>query len=260
MKNPRMGKLTISITFKGFGNKMDEFKELGIVGLRIFTILPFMIFVTLYMGKRSIGELPVFDFLVVLVFGSVVGADIADPNIQHIHTIVAMILIAILQKIVTKVKISSRKVGKWLSFEPTVVIENGRILIEDLKKIGYTIDNILMLLREKEVFSIEDVQIGIIESNGTLSISKNPLKQPLTAEDAGVMKTSASLAFPLIVDGILHERVLETLNVDKKWVMAEIHKEGVHHIQEVFYATINTRKEIQVVKTSTTHRYPYFYN
>ncbi|WP_341357713.1 DUF421 domain-containing protein [Rossellomorea sp. y25] len=238
---------------------MVDFKDLGIVALRIFTILPFMIFVTLYMGKRSIGELPVFDFLVVLVFGSVVGADIADPNIEHIHTIVAMILIAILQKILTKMKISSRKMGKILSFEPTVVIENGQILKEELKKTGYTIDNILMLLREKEVFLLEDIQIGIIEPNGSLSIQKMPSKQTVTAEDAGVMKRT-SLAFPLIVDGVLHTSVLDKLNVEEKRVWEEIGKAGFSSIDEVFYASINARKEIHIVKTPDIHSYPDFFN
>jgi uncharacterized membrane protein YcaP (DUF421 family) len=73
---------------------MDSVKVLG----RIFTILPLLLFLGLYMGKRSIGEIPVFDFLVVLVLGSVVGADIADPKIDHIHTVVAMLAIALLQK------------------------------------------------------------------------------------------------------------------------------------------------------------------
>ncbi|MCA1061830.1 DUF421 domain-containing protein [Rossellomorea sp. AcN35-11] len=238
---------------------MVDIKDLGIVTLRIFSILPFMILVTLYMGKRSVGELPVFDFLVVLVFGSVVGADIADPDINHVHTIVAMLLIGILQKILTKMKISSRKIGKLLSFEPTVVIENGQILKDELKGTGYTIDNILMLLREKEVFQLQDVQIGIIEPNGNLSIHKLPSKQALTAEDTGVLK-GTSLAFPLIVDGVMHESVLDTLNVEEKWVKDELSRAGFNSFEDVFYASINARKEIHIVKTSDTHTYPHFYN
>ncbi len=212
------------------------------------------------MGKRSIGALPVFDFLVVLVFGSVVGADIADPNINHLLTVVAMIMIAILQKIMTKVKISSRKLGKLLSFEPTVVIENGRLLKEELKKTGYTIDNILMLLREKEVFLIQDVQVGILEANGSLSINKIPSRQTVTAEDAGVNSQNVSLAFPLIVDGILYQEVLKKLNVKEKWVLDEVKRAGIENLQEVFYASINTRKEIHIVKTATKTTYPHFYH
>lgn len=68
----------------------DSMKVLG----RIVTILPLMLCMALFMGRRSIGELPVFDFLVILSLGAVVGADIADPEIEHIHTAVAIIAIA----------------------------------------------------------------------------------------------------------------------------------------------------------------------
>lgn len=105
----------------------EVLKDLLLVMGRIVTILPLLLIVTIIMGKRSIGELPVFDFLVVLTLGSVVGADIADPNINHIHTIGAIILIGILQRFITKRAITNRKIGRFITFEPTIVIHDGQI-------------------------------------------------------------------------------------------------------------------------------------
>ncbi|WP_425481237.1 DUF421 domain-containing protein [Metabacillus lacus] len=149
---------------------MEIVKDLLIVSGRIFTILPLLLIIALFMGRRSIGELPVFDFFIVISLGAVVGADIADPDIHHIHTVAAIILIAFLQRIVVLIKLSKRKAGKFLSFPPVIVIENGSLLKGNLKSIGYPIDNILMMLREKEVFNIEDVKLAVVEANGTLSI------------------------------------------------------------------------------------------
>lgn len=87
---------------------MDSLKVIG----RIVTILPLMLAIGLFMGKRSIGELPVIDFLTVLVLGSVVGADIADPNIHHIHTVVAIMVIALLQKAIVLLKLKKQTIGK----------------------------------------------------------------------------------------------------------------------------------------------------
>lgn len=86
------------------------------------------------MGKRTIGELPVFDFLIIVTLGAVVGADIADPNIKHLPTVINIIGIGILQRIVANLKISNRKVGRLLIFEPTVVIQNGKFFDKNLKK------------------------------------------------------------------------------------------------------------------------------
>lgn len=76
----------------------DLLKDLLLVGWRVLTILPLLLVITLFMGKRAVGELPVFDFLVIITLASVVGADIADPNINHLPTIFAIIVIALLQK------------------------------------------------------------------------------------------------------------------------------------------------------------------
>lgn len=115
---------------------------------RIITILPLFLFITLYMGRRSIGELPIFDYLVILILGAVAGADIADPSVRHLETGFAIITIGIFQRIIGKVKISNRKIGKLITFEPVIVIYKGKMLRANLKRTNYTIDNILQMLRE----------------------------------------------------------------------------------------------------------------
>lgn len=142
---------------------MELWKDLFVVVIRIVTILPLMLGVGIFMGKRSIGELPVFDFLVVLVLGSVVGADIADPDIDHIHTVAAIIVIALLQKFIVTVKLKNRKLGKMLTFEPTIVVYKGQMVEKNLYQIRYSIDNITQMLREQQVFDLTQVELGIVE-------------------------------------------------------------------------------------------------
>ena len=79
---------------------LDFIKDILIVLARILTILPLLLFTTLFMGKRAIGEIPVFDFLIVIILGAVVGADIADPNIEHAPTFIAIIFIGLFQRVV----------------------------------------------------------------------------------------------------------------------------------------------------------------
>lgn len=145
-------------------------KDMLLILGRIVTIIPLLLFTTLFMGKRAIGELPVFDFLIVIILGALVGADIAEPDIKHLPTAFAIIAIGIFQRIVTRWKISNHKIGRLLTFEPTVVLQNGKFVNKNLKKIRYSIDNILQMLREKDVFDINEVETAIIEANGALSV------------------------------------------------------------------------------------------
>ena len=101
---------------------MELMMELLIVTGRILTIFPLLLVVALYMGKRAIGELPVFDFLIVISLGAIAGADLADPKISHIHTGVAIIIIGFFHKAITTLIIKYRRFGHMITFEPTIVI------------------------------------------------------------------------------------------------------------------------------------------
>ncbi|GIM29965.1 DUF421 domain-containing protein [Clostridium polyendosporum] len=225
---------------------MHLIKELLIVSGRIVTILPLMLVIVLYMGKRSIGELPVFDFLVIITLGAVVGADIADPKIEHIHTAVAIVLIGIFQKIVSKLKIKYRKFGHLITFEPTIVIQDGKFIVSNLTKIRYSIDNVLQMLREKEVFDISEIFLGIVESNGNISILKKPNKAEVTIEDMNLTRKEPSLSYPVIVDGILYNDTIVKLNLSETWLKQHLANLGINSLEEVFFASVNMKRELHV--------------
>lgn len=241
-------KANLSMKFnKESGAQMFEFMSDSLLVLgRIITILPLLLFMTLFMGKRTIGELPVFDYLIIITLGAVAGADIADPNIKHLPTAVAIIAIAIFQRIIANWKITNRKVGRLLTFEPTVVIQNGKFLEKNLKKIRYSIDNILQMLREKNVFDITEVETAIIEANGALSVLKKPQKNFVTLDDMKIVKTTSAIAFPVIVEGSIYSDILRDFKLNQAWLREQLSYQGVNDLKEVFFASINRDLELHV--------------
>jgi uncharacterized membrane protein YcaP (DUF421 family) len=225
---------------------MELLKDMLILFGRIVTILPLLLFVTMMMGKRSIAELPVFDFLVIVVMGAVVGADIADMDISHIHTAVAIVLIGLFQVLVTKWKISNRTIGRWITFEPTVVIRNGQFLVGNLSNIRYSIDNILQMLREKDVFDIQDVDTGIVEANGTLTVHKKPEKETVTIADLGLRVGEHDLPYPVIVEGKLYEDVLQALQISRESFDEALRNLQITNLRDVFFASVNRQLDIHV--------------
>jgi uncharacterized membrane protein YcaP (DUF421 family) len=240
---------------------MKLLEEMLILLGRVVTILPLMLFAALFMGRRSIGELPVFDFLILLAFGAVVGADIADPKIPHIHTAVAIILIALLQKLVAYLKIKNRKIGRLLTFEPFIVIHEGQFIVENLRKTQYSIDNILLMLREKDIFNVQDVSLGILEANGNLTLKKKPGKATVTLEDMQLTRSDDDLAMPLILDGKLYKKVLFQLNLDEEWLMDRLAQESIHNLKDIFFASITESKSLQItLKKQTDLNIPPIYH
>jgi len=225
---------------------MELMKELLILLGRVVTILPLMLIVTLFMGRRSVGELPIFDFLILMSLGAVVGADIADPNIEHIHTAVAVVLIGILQKSVAILKIRYRKFGKLLTFEPTIVIMDGVMLNNNLKKIQYSIDNMLLLLREKDIFDLSSVHLAIIEGNGNLTVMKKPLKETVTNEDLKIEKLHVEISYPVIVEGKMYKEVLAYLQFSPTWLTEKLRTAGVEEINQVFFAALDKEGNLTI--------------
>lgn len=219
-----------------------------VVIARIFTILPLLLFITLFMGRRAIGELPVFDFLIVLTLGSVVGADIADPNIKHIHTIIAIICISILEKIIAHLRLN-QKIGHFLTFSPVIVIQEGQLIPENLRKIRYSMDNILLLLRQNNIFDLATVELAIIEANGQLSVYKKAINSTPVRADFNMKQSYPSeITYPIIVDGRVYSSVLTRLKVDHRWLEQALHQQGINNIEEVFFASITEDLVLHISK------------
>lgn len=236
----------LRLLFLSGASTLALLSDLLIVVGRIITILPLLLFITLFMGKRAIGELPVFDFLVIITLASVVGADIADPDIQHFPTIVAIIMIGLLQKVVSHLKIANRKIGKLLTFEPTIVVYDGTFLNQNLKKIGFSIDNILQMLRDKDVFEISEVDIAIIEANGSLSVLKKSEKKSVTREDLKITNSTSSISYPVIIEGKIDLSVLQVINLDEDWLHKQLQQKQITSVKDIFFASINYKNELQI--------------
>lgn len=220
-------------------------KDALLVTGRIATIFPLLLCIAVFMGRRSIGELPIFDFLIILCLGAVVGADIADPKIEHIHTGVAMIVIALMQKLYLALLIRYRRFGKLVSFEPIVVIKDGMFLPDNLKKSRYPIDNILQMLRELDIFDIAEVDTAVLEANGKLTAFKKPDRSAATRAELGVASASPGISYPVILEGRVERRALSELKVSESWLMQQLDRNHLR-LADVFYAALNEKRELNI--------------
>lgn len=222
--------------------------EYLIITGRVISILAIALFITLITGRRKIGELPIFDFIVIITLGAIIGADIADPKIPHFPTAYAVILLVVIQYIYSLLIIRNRRIGKTLTFEPIIVIENGQFVKGNLKKINYGLDNILMMLREKGVFDLKEVEFAIIEANGNLSVLKKADYQPVTPKELKLKTNYKGLTIPLIVEGEVYDNNLDQLNLDRKWLLAKLKGQRIDSFEDVFYATIDSKGTMYISK------------
>lgn len=226
-----------------------------IILFRIISIMALLLASTLFvMGKRPIGELPVFDFLVLVVMGAIVGADIADPDIEHLPTAFAVIVLAAIQRLVSYFSLKHRKFRKLITFEPTVVLYNGKLIHNNIKRIHYSIDEIITMLRENEIFDISRIEFGIVEANGKLSIINKPQYEKVTLQDLNLPFSISNATLTVIMDGKINSNNLKKLQLSEQEILQMINQQGISHIEDVFFATIDTNNNMNISTYNETSR------
>ncbi len=220
---------------------------------RTISIMLILLFFTVFvMGKKSIGELPVFDTLTIIVLGNVVGAVIVDGEIGHLPTIFAVIVLALFEKFVNKISLKFNGLRRNISFEPTIVVKDGKIIYQNVKRIGYSIDNILMFLRQKSIFDLSTIEFAIIEANGDMSVLKKPEYETVTLKDLQLTPEQTMPPISVIVDGEFQRDNIGIIKSSIEEIVKELTKQGYKNYKDVFYAAMDSK--------GTLHVSPYKYD
>ncbi|MTI94035.1 MAG: DUF421 domain-containing protein [Firmicutes bacterium] len=229
---------------------MNEY--LVIIG-RVFITWPLLYVVTVLMGKRNMGQLPVLDFIIVITIGSIAGADLADPAVPHGPTLATIVAIALIQFGFTWLKIRSRRVRQWANITPTVIFENGRFLTHNLAKIRYSVNDILPLLRKQGVFNLSELEYAIIEPDGNISVLKKAESSPLTPAAMGLKVSNTGLPWLLVADGRPVPNIFKHGPRDRKWLETQIRKSGLPSMEDVYIAQLEGDGSVYMSPKRSNH-------
>ncbi len=189
------------------------------------------------MGKREIGQLGVIDLMVSILIAELIAISIENIKDSMLLTIMPIALLVILEITLAYISIKSRKVRTFFDGKPSLIIVNGKINYNEMVKQRYSMDNLLLSLRQKEIKSIEDVEYAFLEPNGKLSIFKyNFLRFP------------SSYPMPLILDGSLQKKALKVLNKNEMWLKNALNKKGLT-IEDIFYCFYKKNKLYIIKRT-----------
>ncbi|MEY8302957.1 DUF421 domain-containing protein [Anaerosalibacter bizertensis] len=201
-----------------------------------------LLILTRMLGKKQLSELTFFNYITGVTIGSLAANTIINTSSQYLNEMIKLIWWILLTIFVTLISLKSSRVRVLLEGEPIMVIKNGKIVEEALKSTKINLDDLSMLLRSKDIFSITEVDYAILESNGELSILKKQENQ----------KTQNRLYMPIeiIIDGNLIYRNLKELNIDKTWIYKELKNQGINSIEEVLYGEIQEDGSLYIDKKS----------
>jgi uncharacterized membrane protein YcaP (DUF421 family) len=191
------------------------------------------------MGKREIGQLSVFDFVVSVMIAELSTMPMEDTSTPLYIALLSIGVLVTLQVGVAILQLKSHRVRHWVDGEPTVLIEHGQIQDHEMRKTRYTLSDLMMQLREKGIANVADVEFAILEASGKLSVLPRAEKRPISAADLNYKVAQESIPMPLIADGTPIQKTLKTLGKDENWLRHELVRRGYYKVEDVFYATID---------------------
>ena len=189
------------------------------------TVLFYFLVVIAYkiMGKREVGELGVFDFIISMLISQLIAICIENYKDPIWFVIVPTLILVLFQIIFSFLSLKSNKFRDILDGKESVIISNGKLNFSEMKKQKYNLNDLLLQLRDKGIRTIEEVDYAILETNGKLSVFQ---KQD---------DNNNVFPLPLVLDGVIEENNLKFINKTRKWLNNELSKKKIN-LDNIFYA------------------------
>jgi len=197
-----------------------------------------LIAVVRVMGKRQIGQMEPSEFVVTMLVANLASIPMQDPAIPLFSGLLPILMVLGVELLLSGLAMRSIRVRKLLCGKPVILMENGKILQENLRATRVTLDELTIKLREKDVLDLNTVQYAILETNGSVTVFVYPEYRPATAQEARIEPQPQYLPVTIISDGRLLRKNLEKAGKDLNWLAKQLRRRGVTR-QQTWLLTVD---------------------
>lgn len=197
----------------------------------------FIIVVYRIMGKKEVGKLSIVDLIVSVLIAELAALSIEKPDNSIFMSVIPIVTLVLIQLGMGYITLKSSNIRRIVDGNPVVIIKNGKLNFEEMTKLRYSLDDLVMQLREQGIGSIEEVNYAVLENDGKLSILDNDMNYPI----------------PLILDGCINKEVLKEIKKDEEWLYKLLRTKNVS-LENVFYAFYTDKKTFIIKKSDLLNK------
>lgn len=220
---------------------------MAITIIRAAILYIFVILMVKLMGKRQIGQLQPAEFVITILISEIVTVPMQDNSLPLLSSVMAVLLLVSLEILLSAASLKFMKLRTAVEGNSIIVIRDGMIDQQQLKRLRLTIDDLTEALRQKDVFDISDVQYAIVETNGTLSVLLKPEKQTVTAEMLNINPVNRGMACTVISDGEIKKPAFKECNLTEEQLLRVIKNESLK-IEDIMLMTADKSGKINVIR------------
>ena len=214
--------------------------------IRTVVLYLVLILVIRLMGKRQLGQMEPSEMVVTMLVADLASIPMQDGAIPLLSGLIPILTVLGLELLLSSLSLRSIRLRKLLCGKPVILIENGRLIQENLRRTQVTLDELSGHLRLKDVLDFQSVQYAILETNGDLSVFPFPAEKPASAKDAGIRAGRQYLPVTIISDGkLLHEN-LKKAKKDGAWLRNALQERDAT-LEGTWLLTVDDRGHIYFV-------------
>ena len=201
---------------------------------------------TRIMGKKQMAQLNFFDYVVGISIGSIASEYAVVRDIHLAEGLTALMVFTLFSLVLSYVSVKSYRGRKILDGSPSILIENGKILESNLKKVKININDLLEECRQKNIFDIAQIEYAILETSGRLSIQPKSQNRQLTPKDMQIPTAYEGLCTNIIIDGKVIEEHLAAINKDTTWLQTQLKAHSIESPQTILLAYVDTAGALRI--------------
>lgn len=217
-----------------------------IVFVRAILLYLLIIFCIRLMGKRQLGDLQPSELAITILISNMATLAIENPEISMAFAAIPILALVGFELIFSTIALKSKKVRDIISGSPVVVIENGKIIQSAMKKMRFTIDDLMEALRGNSIFNITQVEYAIVETTGKVSVLQKFNSQTVTAEMMHLKGKETTPPTVLITDGVVINNVMKKYNLSFEWLYNTI-RANKCELKEIFLMTVDNSNNYYIV-------------
>ncbi|GAX89176.1 DUF421 domain-containing protein [Effusibacillus lacus] len=213
------------------------------ITIRSVAAVLYLFLLTRVIGKRQLSQITFFEYIVGITIGSIAGFIATDMDGPVLHGFLALTIFALFPVLIGWLQLKSKTIRNVVDGNATVLIKDGKILEDNLKKERITTEELMEQLRMKNAFKVADVEFAVMEPNGSVSVLLKSENQPLTPKHLGLSVAPVKEPQAVIMDGVIMDEPLATIGFNRKWLKTELEKQGVA-LENVFLGQVDDNGQL----------------
>lgn len=223
-----------------------DINEFISVTIRAISSLITLFLVTKLLGKKQVSQLSLFDYVIGISIGNFAAEMTINLESNEINGIWAVIIFGVFAYSISILTMKSIRLRRFFMGTPTIIIQNGKILEKNLRKVKFDINDMLEEIRVQGYFNIEEIEYALMEANGQFSILPKPEYKPLTPKDMKLKTDKEGLCANVIIDSKLMKNNLDICNKTEEWLRKQLKVLGYGDFETILLATLDLNGKIKV--------------